>query len=868
MGRISSVIVLTTMLNAALAVGQEIEPRINERRSDGAVIAPTRQWIKPAGRSIEVSGRPVDLIMAQDGRLLVAKDNRGLIVIDPIHWDLVQELAFPVGGSSMHGIAVSGDGSRVWATTAQNQLHEARLRQDKMFEWSRTIDLPGPGGVGAAHGCGIALSTDETTAYVALSRNNTIGVVDLEQGELIREIPVGVAPFDVVLDQDNQTLYVSNWGGRRPADHERTALSSGTPVLVDERGVASSGTIGKVDLREEVMVAEIATGLHPSDLLIDHVHARLYVANANSDTVGIINISDGSFQEESTILVRPHPDLLFGSATNALALSDDGATLYVANGGNNAVAVVGLDNERFGGELLGFIPTGWYPGSLAITNDDLYVANVKGIGSRDDRGEPNQGRSVYWYLGSITSVPLPDSNTLVQYTAQVRQDARVPQMLQSWQRDLIREKVEPKPVPEQLGDPSVFEHVVYIIKENRTYDQVFGDLPQGDGDPNLCIFERSITPNHHALAEQFVLLDNFYCNGVNSADGHSWATEGNVTDHLEKSFGGWTRSYTFGDDPLTYSSTGFIWDNVLLHGLTFRNYGEMDYADPIPADVTFVEILQDFQEAKHEITFKQKIGIETLQRYTSPDYPGWNMRIPEVVRADRFLKELAEYQESGDFPNFTIIYLPQDHCSGTSPGMPTPEAHMADNDLALGRIVEGISKSRFWPRSCIFVVEDDPQNGFDHVDGHRSIGLVISPYTQRGAVVSEFYNQTSVLHTMEQILGLPPMNQMDALSPLMSSCFTTEPDFRPYEALPVDIPLDRLNPPLAQLNSKQRYWAEASLRQDFRGFDRADEDTLNRILWHAIRGVQIPYPIAFAGAHGRGLKQRQLIHQPSDDDGQ
>ncbi len=285
----------------------------------------------------------------------------------------------------------------------------------------------------------------------------------------------------------------------------------------------------------------------------------------------------------------------------------------------------------------------------------------------------------------------------------------------------------------------------------------------------------------------------------------------------------------------------------------------MDYAEPVPADASFVDIYRDFVEGKRSIRFTQKVGVENLRRYSCPSYPGWNMRIPDVLRADVFLKELKEFEQKGYFPNLVIIYLPQDHTSGTQPGMPTPRAHVADNDLALGRIVEGISKSKFWQRTCIFVIEDDPQDGFDHVDGHRSLCLVISPYTKRGAVVSEFYNQGSVLHTICRILGVPPMNQMVAMSPVMTACFTEKPDFTPYTALPNRIPLDELNPPLNALNRQQRYWAEASLRLPLDKPDRVEEHLLNRILWHAIKGVDAPYPAEFAGAHGKGLAARGLV---------
>jgi hypothetical protein len=395
---------------------------------------------------------------------------------------------------------------------------------------------------------------------------------------------------------------------------------------------------------------------------------------------------------------------------------------------------------------------------------------------------------------------------------------------------------------------------------------VFGDMGKGNNEAGLCIFGRQVTPNHHALAEHFVLLDNYYCNGVNSADGHSWSTEGNVTDHLEKSFGGFTRSYTFGDDPLTYSSSGFIWDNVLLHGLAFRNYGEMDYAEPIPGELTFKEIYEDFRSSRRQIKFSQNIGIENLRRYSCREYPGWNMKIPDVLRVEIFLKALKEYEKKGGLPDFVIVYLPQDHTSGTSPGSPTPRAHVADNDLALGRLVEGISKSRFWPRTCIFVIEDDPQNGFDHVDGHRSVCLVISPYTKRSAVVSNFYNQTSVLHTMELILGLPPMNQMDAMAPVMAECFTEKPDFKPYVAVENLIPLDEMNQQLGRLNAKEQYWARKSLEQDFDVIDGPDDDTLNRILWHWAKGVDTAYPAHLAGAHATGLTELNLVLVPEQED--
>ncbi len=824
-------------------------------QSAGRHIVPTLQALRPAGESVEFAGRPVDLVLSPDGKTLYVKDDRGLIVIETKNWKIRQELKFESGGGSMHGITVNRDGSRVYATTAQNILWEGQVSPaDGKVSWSRQITLPGPHGKGDSHPCGIAISPDDKIAYVCLSRNNSLAIVNLDSGKLFNQIPVGVAPFDVVLSPNAEQAYVSNWGGRHPKTGERTAKSSGTDTLVDERGIACSGTVSIVDIKGAQEIAQVQTDLHPSDLELGADGRMLYVANANSDTITVIGTV--AKQAVHTISVRPDASLPFGSAPNALALSKDGKTLYVANGGNNAIAVVTLNPDKPGtSSVKGFIPAAWYPGGVATDAENIYISNIKGFGSRNKN--PNQkGWSVFSYLGTVNKVKIPSQDALKNLTAQVYADTRVPQILRAWEKTQNPKK--PLPVPQQIGDPSVFDHVVYIIKENRTYDQVFGDLPKGNSDPNLCIFGREVTPNHHALAEKFVLLDNYYCNGVNSSDGHSWSTEGNVTDHLEKSFGGFTRSYTWGDDPLNYSSSGFIWDNVLLHGLSFRNYGEMDYAEPIPKELTFKEIYEDFRSHSRKIRFSQNIGIENLRRYSFREYPGWNMKIPDVLRAEIFLEQLKEYEKKGDFPDFVIVYLPQDHTSGTSPGWPTPRAYVADNDLALGRVVEGISKSRFWPKTCIFVIEDDPQDGFDHVDGHRSVCLVISPYTKRGALVSNFYNQTAVLHTMERILGLPPMNQFDAMAPVMSDCFTEKPDFSPYTALPNQVPLDEMNKELTQLNTKERRWARKSLEQNFAGFDRVDDNTLNRILWHSAKGVDAPYPAHLAGAHATGLNALNL----------
>jgi YVTN family beta-propeller protein len=838
----------------AQEVGQ-IGPKTNE-----TYLVPTTQLIQPVGDTLTFSGRAIDLALSPDGKSLFAKYDQGVLVIDPETWK-VREQDGVGEGSSVHGIAVRRDGGRVYVTGNYNTLWDGEISSAGSLTFTRKATLLGKGGNGYSNPCGVALSPDEKTALVCLSLKNSLALVDLESDKLLREIAVGVAPYGVVVSPDGQRAYVSNWGGRPPGKTDRTADSYGTPVLVDKRGAALSGTVSVIDLKQNRETREIATGLHPSGLALNADGRTLYVANANSDTISVIDTE--TLRVTETISVRPDPALPFGSQPNALALSQDGWTLYVANGGNNANAVVALPREsRTNSVVTGFIPTGWFPGAVATDGKRLYIANVKGYGSRFDR-ENGREWAVSWSLGSVGRVSIPTDGQLANYTANALANARVPEALRAWERAQTGKK--PVPVPERLGEPSVFEHVVYIVKENRTYDQFLGDLPKANGDSNLCVFGREVTPNHHHLAEEFVTLDNFYCNGVISADGHRWATEGNVMAGLEKAITGFRRGDGVGVDPLYFSSSGFIWDDVLLHGLSFRNYGEMGKGSATttrigPQRNTTRDML-DNPDA-YQLIYAPSSPVDALKTYSSPRYPGWELNIPDVLRARVFLQELKDSERKGHWPNFIFVHLPNDHTGGN----PTPRAQVADNDLALGQIIQGISTSKFWPKTCIFVTEDDPQSGFDHVDGHRSMCLVVSPYTKRHAVISQFYNQTGVLHTLEMILGIPPMNQMDALAPVMRECFTNAPDLSPYTALPNQIPLDEMQRPVAQLHGKELYWAKQLAAMRFTEPDLNDDNLLNRIIWHSVKGPDAPYPVAFAGPHGRGLPALNLKLAPADPD--
>src|SRR5262249_726526 len=434
---------------------------------------------------------------------------------------------------------------------------------------------------------------------------------------------------------------------------------------------------------------------------------------------------------------------------------------------------------------------------------------------------------------------------VARYTKEVNANTRLAYSLAGLDRP--RKDVKPVPVPQRHGEPSVFKHVIYVIKENRTYDQVFGDIKEGNGDPKLVMFGEPVTPNHHALARQFTLFDNFYCSGVLSADGHTWVNEAYVTDYLDRSFVRFTRSSPDdGSDPLAYSPTGFLWDNALAHKKTFRNYGEY-VRSAYAKGASWKQAYADFKCGTSKLKFTVTANIKMLAPYTHPRCPWFPLIHPDVYRARLFIEDLKAYEKKGELPNLIYLTLPCDHTNRTNPGSPTPRAMVGDNDLALGQVVEAVSKSKFWPRTCILVVEDDPQNGFDHVDGHRTVALVISPYTKRKFVDHTNYNQTGMVKTIELLLGLPPMNQLDLSATPMRQCFEIKAEMTPYVAVPNKIPLDEMNPQLKSLKGKALYWAKKSLELDLDDGDKADEDTLNRILWHSVRGYDTRYPEEFAG---------------------
>lgn len=890
---------LWVALVAALAIGQLLavgitqdkgQPRVGSPNTgdrydqlrtgdiaDGKIVVPTNQVLSPAGRQVTFSGRPTDLALSADGRWLAVLENGKVTLIDPREGKIVSRVTH--GGGSFCGLAFSPDGKKLFAASIRGSIGVFEVEESGELEPQKAIRIPAvgaPRGEDVAAGPsgpqepkksnaknddpknavgGLAVDPSSQILWAVCNMRNTLAGFDLASGKLVHEIAVGNAPYGVVLASGK--AYVTNWAGRHPTETD-TKGDSGTapPVKVDPvRHIASDGSVSVVDLSSRREVTQIPVGLHPSGLALTPDGGHLLVANANSDTVSVIATASNKVVE--TISTRPAEKLLFGSAPNAIAISRDGKTAYVSNGANNAIAVIDFNAGQ--SKLRGCIPAGWYPGGvvLNVQGNELYVANVKGIGSRnvdwqDSRkvaGKTAFGYNSHDYLGSVSLIPLPTAAQLAEQTKEVLANNRLTESISALAPP--RANQAPRPIPQRHGEPSVIKHVLYIIKENRTYDQVFGDVERGEGDASLCIYGKEVTPNHHKIVDEFVLLDNFYCSGVLSADGHQWTNEAYVTDYIEKSFGGWPRSYPYwGGDAMAYASSGFIWDNVLANKRTLRVYGEFTKTSIEWKDAskksrpTFLDCYRDFLEKRGEIEIRSTAAIKTIEPYICPTAAGFTGTVPDVHRAEQFIRELDGFEKKGEMPNFMIMLLPNDHTAGTRPGTPTPAATVADNDVALGRIVEAVSRSKFWAETAIFVVQDDPQNGYDHIDGHRTVGLVISPYTRRGGVVdSTQYNQTSMVRTMELILGLPPMNQFDASATPMASCFGDKPDLTPYQAVPNIVPLDQLNPSLASIRDpRQRHWAEVSIKLPLDDIDEADEDTLNRILWHAARGRDDNYP--------------------------
>ncbi len=692
--------------------------------------------------------------------------------------------------------------------------------------------------------------------YVVLNGTNKVVKLDLETKARVWSASVGVAPFGITMA--NGKIYVTNWAGSVPdkTDVNVAGVPWGSAKVDPRTGATREGTVSVLDPATGKVLKEIVVGLHPNDIITSADGKTVFVSNANSDNVSAISAAKDEVAETISVRLSPEKNAFWGDSPNGLGLSKDGKTLYVANGMDNALAVVELGRKSGGNqseensEVEGFIPTGAYPGAIVETGKhQLFVANIEGESAKIANQDDVSGKVSYnshRQMASVSVIPVPDDKKLKEYTKTVEQSNQLFRL--ALLEKLPRKNIAPTCVPERIGEPSVFKHVLYIIKENRTYDQILGDVKKGDGDSTLTIFGRKITPNTHALVDQYMLLDNFYVSGKCSAEGHQWTDASIVTDYIEKDVRAWIRSYPHvQEDALVYTPTGFLWDNAVKHGKNVRIYGEAS-TPQYDEKHTWTSIYQGFLK-NEKFEFTNHTTIKPVEAILSPTYPSYDdHRIPDALRAKAFIEELQKYEamDGDQLPELMIMALPNDHTGGTRPGLPTPRAMVADNDLALGQIMEALTKSRFWKNTVVFLTEDDSQSGWDHVSAYRTVGMVISPYSRTGEVLRTNYNQPSMVRTIEQILGMQPMNIMDATAKPMFDCFSQKADLTPFQSLKNQIPLDEMNPPLSALKGAALRYAEKSMEPQFDGIDSGDDQLFNRIIWYAMK-EKARYPKRFSG---------------------
>ncbi len=837
---------------------------------DGKILVTTNQTVSPIGIVQETTGgRPKEIALSPDGKTLAVLNNHtphAVLLYNAQNGKPAGFLDFASREPAAMGLAWSQDGKHIYASCTGGTIARFSKLGSDGSAWSPEPDIHVGGKEGGdSNPLGLAISRDGKRLYAALSRRNAVVAVNLPDGSAIRTISVGVSPYSILLSHDGQRLFVANRGGRlvqrasgapRATDADGDGViepSSGTLVTVDpETDAAQHGTISVVDVGPDHSAApadatvELDCGKHPSSLALDRNDKALYVACADSDDIELFDTR--TLQRKTTITLTPDEDKGFGQIPDSIALSDDEKTLFVACGGENAVAVVKLGKSP---AVIGRIPAGWYPLSVAQRHGRIYIGSAKGIGPRTLDPKTNS-YYVHNSVGTVQFVAPGDWRDLSARSHEVAINNRwgIEPEERAGQRAV--------PVPERVGEASVFKHVVYIIKENQTYDSLLGDMREGNGDAKLNLYGENVCPNHHQLAREFVLLDNTYTSGTNSADGHQWCDEAVANNYTEQNYDANVRSYPYdGGDPLTYSPNGFLWTAALRKKLAVRDYGEFVNHATIQStgvekgiQTSWLNLFKDRNEKTGKFKISAATDCKALAPLLHPKAIGFPLIVSDQFRADQFLEDFASYAANdGDdptkdsFPALNILTLICDHTSGTAPGMPTPASQVADNDLALGRVVDAISHSRYWKDTLILVIEDDSQAAVDHVDGHRTAAFCVSPYTRRHVVVSENYNHTSLLRTMELVLGLPAMTRFDRSARPLFACFTATPDFSAYKLLPNRIPLDQINRPKAQLRGEPLKLAKLSAAQDYSAPDLANANIIARADWYS-RKPNTPFPAA------------------------
>ena len=825
--RIASILGLTVLVVAVAGTARR-NPVWMGRQPDGSFLVSSGQRVE--GGAIAFTGRPIDLAL-HPSRDIVAVLNKSSVFL--LRADGVirgTEIALGGANAGFRGLIWTPDGERLLASTDKGHLQSFRLEGDRLRRETRIRIHPQDTEANPVPG-GMTVTRDGSRLYVAAANRNAVVEVDLQTNLRVREYPVQNLPYEARLSEDETTLIVSNWGGRPPEGGDRSSKSQNLDIVVDEIGAPASGTVSLIELASGA-TRHVEVGIHPTAIVVSG--PRAFVANAMSDSISEIDLATATVTR--TIPLRWGSLRLLGSMPNALAIRDQ--TLYVADGGDNAVAEVDLST----GLVRGYRHAGYFPVAIALARDGMsaFVLNTKGNGSVSRTSLGRVGNA-HDFQGTVNVVDL--TRDLELETAIVARNNR-------WNSD-------PRP-PDLKVYQGAIEHVLYIIKENRTYDEVFGDLPMGNGAPELCSLGEKVMPNHRRLAREFTLFDNGYVSGTNSADGHAWSTQSMANDYLEHFYVGYSRTYPDdGDDGMAISNAGALWDAAAKKGKSIRVYGEFcdnELARIEPAPKDWFEVWEDRQNQTGKFKMFADTTVPSLKPYINREVHYWPLWQSDQFRADVFIREFEEFSRRDEVPNLMILSLPCDHTEGVDPRYPTPRAMMADNDLALGRVVEAVSKSPQWRKTCIFVIEDDAQSGPDHVDGHRTVFMAISPYTRRGFVDSTFYTQTDMIRSIEMMLGLDPMNRFDAVAQPITTCFTDTLDLTPYRAVPNNIPLDERNPSGNAMTPEDRYWLGKSLALDWSHIDSPDPYWLNRIVWYSIHKGTRPYP----GRPGEMPGQRDL----------
>ncbi|GAB3220994.1 alkaline phosphatase family protein [Spirosoma arcticum] len=876
---------LSLLLLVTLTVSAQ--PKAQRHRSDKRTLADSLPIAMPYNRLIDAAGTTVifgdaklenhslDVALLPGGTQVVVEDRYGIAVLDRVsrkityRWslsDAPETKSLMSVFSGIEAVVYRGQTYLIWGASERGKgksgvviapFANGKIGAVEFLTFPAVAPIP----LSLPNDVAVQTEGDELFLYVVLNGNNQLVKVRFADRSIVWTAPTGVAPYGVALANDR--AFVTNWGGPVPSvdspDSTRKLETAGVPVafgnayVAPRTGATAQGTVSVIDQNDGKVESELRVGLHPNAILTSRDAKQLYVANGNSDYVSVLDAQTRQVVDSIAVGLFGRGNSRIGSTPNALALDSTGTTLYVANGLDNALAVVSIGNTPGNHSVRGYIPTQAYPSGVLCVGNELYVTNLEAAGSRVATPvEPaSQGRNLkpgqraltsHRQLASVSIIPVPTETELAKLTEKVRQLSLQFRLALAEQQP--RPNARPRPVPERIGEPSVFKHVLYIIKENRTYDQVLGDMPEGRGMPSLCVFGDSVTPNQHQLAREFTLLDNYHVSGKSSAEGHPWADAAIVTDYTEKSVRAWFRSYPHVlYDAMVYNKEGLIWNNALDHGKTVRIYGEACDCEYDKQQYDWKKLYQ-MRLTGQPFSYTNTTTISRVRPILAMNFPGCaDEAISDQMRADAFIRDLnaAAASPGDDWPNLMVMALPNDHTAGMSPKFPTPRAMVADNDLAVGRMVEAIQKSRFGANTVIFITEDDSQAGWDHISAYRTTGFVISPYSRLRKTVTTNYNQTSMVRTIEQILGLPPMNVIDVTALPMFDCFTDKPNTTPYQALQNRIPLDEMNKPLTSLRGRALQYARESVEQAEQGIDTGEDELMNRILWFATKG-NAPYP--------------------------